>query len=468
MNPLKTNNAFCVLPFRHMQIRNSGIVGLCCQSHPLTDESGKTFSVYEHSVDEIWNSESMRQIRQDMVEGRRFDGCERCWQREDQGGISSRMKQNTEWRGGSLWNRVWIKVLKYLGRTPNTNYLEKIMTTYLEKIMTTAVKNDFIVKNDPVDLEIEVGNLCNLKCRMCSPIYSSKIESDLVHSKWHDQVSLAGLQGSRQMKADNALESRLPEKKHWFKERSFVYGELLRNPKSIQHISFKGGEPMISKEALGVIEYLNNKGAGKKLSYSITTNATVSNLEIFKAFSKSRVYFAISIDGTDKLFEYIRYPAKWLLVKDNLQRYSKHRNIWLLTSITFQIYNALQIVELFRFCDQFDYRINFSTLHYPSYLAASVMPPEARRVAAKRIRDYVETDCKKQNQSNISSLANGLDAVGNEIDIVNLKKFMLFTNDLDQGRNQRFRDVNEELLGFIEKAGIPWLDETRFFGIQPK
>jgi hypothetical protein len=44
----------------------------------------------------------------------------------------------------------------------------------------------------------------------------------------------------------------------------------------------------------------------------------------------------------------------------------------------------------------------------------------------------------------------------------NLNQFILFTNDLDQGRNQRFREVHAELLSYIEQAGIPWHDETRF------
>ena len=39
---------------------------------------------------------------------------------------------------------------------------------------------------------------------------------------------------------------------------------------------------------------------------------------------------------------------------------------------------------------------------------------------------------------------------------------MLFTNDLDQSRDQSFRDVHGELLGYIEDAGIRWSDERRF------
>ena len=72
------------------------------------------------------------------------------------------------------------------------------------------------------------------------------------------------------------------------------------------------------------------------------------------------------------------------------------------------------------------------------------------------------SECKEESRETISTLATELEAVGDEIDMENLNQFILFTNDLDQGRNQRFREVHAELLSYIEQAGIPWHDETRF------
>ena len=36
----------------------------------------------------------------------------------------------------------------------------------------------------PDHLHLEIGNVCNLKCRMCYSRYSSKIEQDPIHGKW--------------------------------------------------------------------------------------------------------------------------------------------------------------------------------------------------------------------------------------------------------------------------------------------
>ena len=174
------------------------------------------------------------------------------------------------------------------------------------------------------------------------------------------------------------------------------------------------------------------------------------------------VVISVSLDGIDDLHEYIRYPAKWSTVSENIQIFSRLRNVWLTTSITFQAYNCLRIVELFRYCDSMGYRMNVNTLNYPSYLAVSAMPRAVRQIAASRLKEYVATDCKQENKNAIQALANGLDAAGDHLDIDCLEQFMVFTNDLDQSRGQRFQDVNPELLGYIEDAGFPWNQETRF------
>jgi len=444
----KLDYNFCILPFIHMQIGNSGRVRLCCATPWLTDEAGKTLNVYEHSATEIWNSKAMREVRRAMIEGKQVGECSRCWQQESNGGSSRRMAENAEFRSRS---GLKAKALSLLTQSIDP----------LEEIRIEAVREDFVVHSSPIDFELEVGNVCNLKCRMCSPQFSSKIEHDPVHSKWFDNPN-ADTRQEKLMPGGYPL-SRLPEKKHWFKEKSFIYGELFKQPKAIQKITFKGGEPYASQEAVDILEYLSTEGDPRKIKISIVTNGTIANAKLLDVTARFKhVVIAVSMDGIGHHYEYIRYPAKWSTVEENLRRFASLDNVLLIISIAFQAYNALQIVELFRYCDRLGYRIQVNALRYPLHLAATVIPPKARQVAARRISDYVETDCKRENRANISALARGLEAVGNQIDMENLHKFMLFTNDLDQSRNQHFSEVHAELLGYIEEAGISWSDETRF------
>jgi len=43
-----------------------------------------------------------------------------------------------------------------------------------------------------------------------------------------------------------------------------------------------------------------------------------------------------------------------------------------------------------------------------------------------------------------------------------LYKFMLFSNDLDQSREQYIWSINGELHGLFAEAGLTWTDETLF------
>lgn len=448
------NRALCILPFTHMQIGNNGNVRLCCQTPYVEDELGTPLNVYQHSVDEIWNSAFMRTVRRSMIVGERVEHCTMCWQQEDAGGVSRRMSENALWRRGLM--------RRELARFAGWRFLESLFDPF-RRIKTDAIARDYSLLSYPIDLELEVGNTCNLKCRMCSPQFSSKIQHDDVHSKWHEKEGQASA-GGEAAKPSYYPASRLPEKKHWFKEQALIYGELLRAPKAIRHISYKGGEPLVSQEALDIVSYLGKEGRSKSLRFSITTNGTVCNLEFLRDCSRFQVVeLAVSLDSIEAQYEYIRFPAKWDVVVDNIRRFSAQRNVYLMASVTFQAYNALQIVGLFRFCDSLGLEISISTLWTPSHLAVSVLPPNARRVAAQRIRDYARKDCKKKNRSRIYALATGLDAIQDEWDTEGLRTFMLFTNDLDRSRGQDFAATNPELLRFIEEAGMQWSAESKHF-----
>ena len=39
-------------------------------------------SVYEHSVEEIWNSDTMRDVRRRMIEGKPVEQCSYCYLQE--------------------------------------------------------------------------------------------------------------------------------------------------------------------------------------------------------------------------------------------------------------------------------------------------------------------------------------------------------------------------------------------------
>jgi MoaA/NifB/PqqE/SkfB family radical SAM enzyme len=151
-------DTFCVLAWNHLQIAPNGTVKMCCIASEDIHDKGRPMSLYTDTYEEIWNSEYMRDARRGMANGEMISPCMRCYQEEDSVGQSRRTTQN----------RVW------LGKTGKV----------AEDFIREGRDRSWMVRDRPGFLQLNMGNLCNLACRMCSSQYSSRIESDPVHNKW--------------------------------------------------------------------------------------------------------------------------------------------------------------------------------------------------------------------------------------------------------------------------------------------
>jgi len=132
-------------------------------------------------------------------------------------------------------------------------------------------------------LDIRTSNLCNLKCIICSASSSSMIAKE--EGKLFRNVPLDDL-----YKLD--------------------FSEL-------KMLRVLGGEPTLQGNALDLIDYIATKA--KNCDLGITSNATnVNDKLIAKCLPYRNVFYNLSIDGTDKTFEYVRKNANWKSVLENI------------------------------------------------------------------------------------------------------------------------------------------------------
>ncbi|HUG54306.1 MAG TPA: radical SAM protein [Vicinamibacteria bacterium] len=70
-----TRETYCPAPYDQFVVQWNGDVVSCC-----TDYEGrtKTANVFASSIEEVWKSETLRQRKQDMLEGRLLDVCASC------------------------------------------------------------------------------------------------------------------------------------------------------------------------------------------------------------------------------------------------------------------------------------------------------------------------------------------------------------------------------------------------------
>ena len=90
---VKDNDVMCILPWIHMHPWPNGKTMLCCDS-PWESHIG---DLRENSLQEVWNSEDMKQVRLKMLQGKKCKQCVRCYEKEKYGHDSLRVRSNKDW-----------------------------------------------------------------------------------------------------------------------------------------------------------------------------------------------------------------------------------------------------------------------------------------------------------------------------------------------------------------------------------
>ena len=146
---------FCVHPWTNLMVNNTGTYGFCCIAWRgfLKDEKDQPVHASKTLPKEAWNAKSLREIRKAMVRGDKLEVCNKCWFQEDTGKNSYRQRHNTEWAQ----------------RLGEHEILRRVKETE---------ENDGYLSTAPDYLDLRLGNLCNLKCRMCNVFNSNQIEKE--------------------------------------------------------------------------------------------------------------------------------------------------------------------------------------------------------------------------------------------------------------------------------------------------
>jgi organic radical activating enzyme len=237
-----------------------------------------------------------------------------------------------------------------------------------------AAENEQIVNTKPLYFDVRLGNLCNLKCRMCNNIFSSQIEKDPVHSQF--------------MSALPVLQGRFASEP-WY-DSDQLRDELFRFSDSVVQVQLAGGEPTINKVQMRWLEHLIEIGRAQEVVVQIWTNFTTMTPRFYSMISQFKsTSLMMSVDAHGPLLEYIRFPAKWATIEANMRRLrAEYPSISILVFPVFQMYNALQIVDLFEWAHGLGLDTLINRISGPHYLHYSLLPPESVALAVSRLLAY--------------------------------------------------------------------------------
>jgi pyruvate-formate lyase-activating enzyme len=399
----------------------NGKMRLCCttiQNIPSND--GYTlFDAGRHSIEEYWNSDRMKEIRRNMIAGRGTRDCRRCYEQEAQGIQSLRSTLGME---------------DYIAHTlPDGTYTRSADS-----------------------MQLQMGNICNLKCKMCSQAYSHMIGLELLEMGDDDPDFLLWVK--EQGAVVNNWTNELGRKEQWFKDPDIKIKMFEHISKNIKHLNVIGGEPTLIPEFYELFEYCDNQGTLGDKTVTIVTNLTNTNPRITEWLPKLQQWTIwASVDGVADRTEYIRYPSKWNTILKNLNFYKDQiqgtkNSITLSPAI--QLLNIDQLDELIQWWLEFaggDLNENFgftwlAQVWYPKICNFDIAPVDWKLRVADKLERFNYSDPFYKAQ--IKNLR--IDTISKEERQYALRAFVKYNDHQD-----RFRSVAKtwrQLLPDLETA----------------
>lgn len=282
-------DVFCNSPWFELHIYQNGDYGFCCQqeSHPYTVETPNLYNVKTMSIEEWYHSEPMNQARLRMFSDQRWDICRDCWKEEEVTDSGRRHRQNQK---------------SILFKSNMQQSFEQSPNYPLFKYSADSGKTTQL----PVDLHIDLGNQCNLACKMCWPGASSTIASKMKQWKIAD--------------VDQYL------KFDWTRDEE-VWTRFLSQIKdlNLKQIHIMGGEPTTHPKFKELINFLVANTDTSKFGFSFVTNGTNYDSEIVTLLETFRnANIEISIETANEINDYIRQGSEVSEILDNIEKYKKH------------------------------------------------------------------------------------------------------------------------------------------------
>jgi MoaA/NifB/PqqE/SkfB family radical SAM enzyme len=404
MNLPKT---ICMLPWISIEASPMGTTRPCCMAHEeIVDESGNKYDLNKTNLEVAYHSEYMQDLRRQFRRGEKPATCNRCWEEESAGRDSKRI--HSQVRLKELYQQVdW--------------------------------DND-----DPDQLwfvDLKLGNICNLKCRICGSWSSSKwAEEELAY--------MPGINKKEHIAYTWLRQGAWPRKTETFWDNM---RELLPN---IRYFEFTGGEPWMIEEHWELLDFAVANGYGKNIDIHYNTNATQPPTRLVPILSKlGRVDIAFSIDNVGSRFEYERYGAKWeeanAIIDATHGLQLMHPNVTTQLCFTINIQNVYYLDELLAWANTKPFgSVYFNMMHSPDHMSIQKMTPAAQELVLNKLKTTFWKDAKYQAEidSVIKFIELGSGSDGRE--------FLFKMQRTDEHRKQNFLDTHFEIaqaMGYVGK-----------------
>ena len=397
------SEVFCMIPWIHLHAWPDGRAYPCClgkAEHPVGN-------LKENTMREIWNDEPMREMRRNMLADKSCKQCGDCYEQESAGFASMRNNSN-----------------KNFG-----HYIDEIDQTLPDGSLPDMQLHYW---------DVRFSNMCQLKCRSCGSIFSSR---------WYDDdVKLWG-------------KPLRPRVQFAGRHEEDVWEQMQEHIPYLEQIYFAGGEPLIMEEHNRILKLLIEKGNTEvRLIYNTNLNdlryKKESVLELWKHFPN--VCVAASLDDMADRAEVIRSGTDWAQVEQNIRDLKREcPHIDFMISPTLSMMNIWNFVKFHRYMIDAGFikaqDFNLNILQGPKDYRIDMLPLDIKLKFKQQFEEHIEY---LRPIDNIQRAVGGFEgAISFMMATDNshlLPDFWDSVNDLDWARSESLLSVVPELESIIE------------------
>ncbi len=391
----------CVLPWNSHFITNQSVM-LCCNSgtHVLGDDN-RLLTPAEFN--DIGATKFMKKLKADMLAGVKNSSCDRCW-----------LNEPNSFRNNE--NRRFAKTFQ------------------------TIIAAENLEIDMPLEyLAIDVGNQCNLACRMCAPHSSS-----LIAKEW----SIKPLPGK------DTFENLRPVPAAHLMKNDFFVKMLEQRGSTLTHLYIFGGEPFLGDEFhMMLLEKLVDLGYAKNIRISYTSNGTTTNLEKFlKLWSHFKgIGVQVSADGFEEAYEYIRWPMSWEKFTRNFKELRRISSENIISNFDITIASTVQALTISSLDNLLNYLKHESNLFMSTVTLIPVNDPKIMSLAS--VPDWAMNEIMsrwtcEEKRVQVENIFKSFAAEDKKESFTKFKEYMLWQDDF---RSQSLFKTHPYMESWYEK-----------------
>ena len=344
--PAIKKKSLCALPWLHIHVTPDQNIMPCCIANMENVDDVR--STMDDGIMDWVNSDAMKKMRLDMLNGEQPNACKTCYHQE----ISMESFRKTTLREYDEF------LEENIANTNEDGSLDEFKMRYLD---------------------MRFSNLCNMKCRTCGSAYSSQWEIEDAKYDVHFNQPI------------NEINTPV------------IVEELKQQLPNLKKAYFAGGEPLIMDDHYMLLEEMIRLG---KTDIQLSYNTNISKLkyrdkDLMKLWSQfqHKVQIYASLDDFGSKAEYIRHGTKWNEVMKNYEKLHKDSTVQLNITSSISLFNWPTLTTFIDYLQEQELapwaRVNggawqINPIYGPEEFSFQALPIEYKKQVIAEQKEYIQ------------------------------------------------------------------------------